>query len=400
VAQKIRGTEKVKARKTILTIGIVGNLLLLGYYKYADFFISNVNMVFGSQFNLLHIMLPIGISFFTFQQIAFLVDTYKKIVNEYDFLNYSVFVSFFPQILSGPISHHKKLMPQFLDKNVGLVNFDNIAKGIFIFNMGLAKKIIIADTFGKIANNGYSNFLMLDTLEGWFTSFAYTVQLYFDFSGYSDMAIGVALLFNINLPVNFDSPHKSPGISEFYRRWHITLGSFMREYIYIPLGGNKYGSFRTNLNLFLTFLIGGLWHGANWTFVFWGGINGIGLIVQRLYQKTKIGMSENMGIAITFLFVMLVRVFFRAPDWSTAITMLSTMVGLQESSPSFALIGTLYDAPIWIAGIILLIGKNTNQHAEKFTTTTKYMLLLALLILINMTFMNSAVKQDFLYFDF
>jgi alginate O-acetyltransferase complex protein AlgI len=399
-AQLIRSTEETRKRKTYLTIGIVGNLVLLGYFKYADFFITNVNAVLNTEFNLLHIMLPIGISFFTFQQIAFLVDTYKKIVSEYDFLNYAVFVSFFPQILSGPISHHKQLMPQFLDKSLRFINPDNLAKGLFIFNMGLAKKIIIADTFGKIANNGYANSALLDTLESWITSFAYTVQLYFDFSGYTDMAIGAALLFNINLPANFWSPHKAKSIQEFYRKWHITLSNFMRDYIYIPLGGNKKGDFRTYLNLFLTFLIGGLWHGANWTFVFWGGLNGLAFIVQRIYQKLKINMPDFMGVALTFLFVMIVRVFFRAPDWDVALNVLKTMTGIHDSSQPFVLIGAFYDAPIWIAGVLLLLGKNTTQHAEQFSPTIKYLFILIILIFLNITFMNSAIKQDFLYFDF
>jgi D-alanyl-lipoteichoic acid acyltransferase DltB (MBOAT superfamily) len=214
------------------------------------------------------------------------------------------------------------------------------------------------------------------------------------------MAIGAALLFNINLPANFWSPHKAKSIQEFYRKWHITLSNFMRDYIYIPLGGNQKGDFRTYLNLFLTFLIGGLWHGANWTFVFWGGLNGLAFIVQRLYQKLKINMPDFMGIGLTFLFVMIVRVFFRAPDWDVALNVLKTMVGIHDSSKPFVLIGAFYDAPIWIAGVLLLFGKNTTQHAEEFSPTVKYLFIMIILIFLNITFMNSAVKQDFLYFDF
>ncbi len=392
--------DEQRYRKLFLIAGLTFNLLLLGYYKYADFFITNFNVVFDSDFNLINIILPLGISFFTFQQIAYLVDSYKGIVKEFDFLNYSLFVSFFPQIINGPIVHHKELMPQFLDPARAYINFNNIAKGIFVFNMGLAKKIIIADTFGEISNKGYANFEHLSQLQSWITSFAYTVQLYFDFSGYSDMAIGIGLLFNISLPINFWSPHKSESIQQFYRRWHITLSSFLRDYVYIPMGGNKKGEFMTNLNLFLTFLIGGLWHGANWTFVVWGAFNGLALVVHRLYQKTKIGMPHIMAVGITFLFVMVIRIFFRANDFSTAAYVLKTMIGINDPYDKFVLVESFYNAPFWVAGIILLFMQNSMQIAERFNPNIKYAVMLILMAIINLTFINSAVKHEFLYFDF
>lgn len=399
-AIKISSIHQKTARKNLLILGIVSNLVLLGYYKYADFFIKNANFLLDTNFNLYHIILPIGISFFTFQQIGFLVDTYQKKVEEFNFINYGVFVSFFPQLIAGPIVHHSEIMPQFLSKTVTKINIKNIARGIFLFNMGLAKKVIIADVFGKIANKGYANSISLNTIESWLTSFAYTVQLYFDFSAYSDMAIGIGLLFNIELPINFWSPHKSDSIQQFYRRWHITLSRFMRDYIYIPLGGNKKGEARTYLNLFNTFLIGGLWHGANWTFVFWGGLNGLAFIVQRLYQKYFAQMPHFISVGITFLFVMIVRVFFRATDWTMAINVLKGIIGLQGGDRNFALIGSFYDLPFWLAGVVLLFCPNTNQIMEKFSPSVKYVILLVILIILNLTFMNSAVKQDFLYFDF
>jgi alginate O-acetyltransferase complex protein AlgI len=400
LALRISARDKIKARKDLLIIGILLNLGLLGYYKYADFFIRNANFLLGENFNLYHIILPIGISFFTFQQIGFLVDTYQRKVNEFNFINYGVFVSFFPQLIAGPIVHHTEVMPQFLNKSLGKVNYRNIARGVFLFNMGLAKKVIIADTFGKISNRGYANSIQLDTLESWLTSFAYTVQLYFDFSAYSDMAIGIGLLFNIELPINFWSPHKSDSIQQFYRRWHITLSKFLRDYIYIPMGGNKKGEIRTYLNLFNTFLIGGLWHGANWTFVFWGGLNGLAFVIQRLYQKFFVQMPHYISVGITFLFVMIVRIFFRATDWSMATNVLKGIIGIQSGQTNFNLITSFYDLPFWLAGIILLFCPNTNQIMERFTTSTKYLLFLIFLIILNLTFMNSAIKQDFLYFDF
>lgn len=400
VAKLIVRATAVSMRKLWLSIGVIINVGLLGYYKYADFFISNINAVSGSDFNLLHIILPVGISFFTFQQIAYLVDTYKNESDNYDLLNYSVFVSFFPQILSGPISHHKEMIAQFKDKALSKLNTGNIARGIFIFNMGLAKKIVIADTFGKVANHGYANSELLGLLDSWITSFSYSVQLYFDFSGYTDMAIGVALLFNIRLPENFWSPHKSVSIQEFYRRWHITLSRFMRNYIYIPLGGNRRGEVGTYFNLCVTFVIGGLWHGASWTFVFWGALNGIGLVVHRLYRNLKINTPDVVAIAITFVFVMIARVFFRASDWSMAMDVLKGMAGLQEGAASFKLLTSYYDAPFWIAGIVLLFGLNSTQIGERFTPNVRYLILLVFMILLNLMFMNSAIKQDFLYFDF
>jgi D-alanyl-lipoteichoic acid acyltransferase DltB (MBOAT superfamily) len=400
VAKAITKQAIESTRKRLLILGLIFNVGLLAYYKYADFFIDNFNYTFSTNYNLLHIILPLGISFYTFQQIAFLVDSYKGLVKEYDFVYYAAFVTFFPQLISGPISHHKELMPQMLDRANATINMGNIAKGIFVFNMGLAKKIIIADTFGKVANNGYANFEMLNLPESWITSFAYSVQLYFDFSGYSDMAIGLGLLFNIIIPVNFRSPHKSESIQQFYRRWHITLSSFMRSYIYIPLGGNKSGEYRTNINLLLTFVIGGLWHGANWTFVIWGALNGIALVVHRLFQKTKIAMNHYIAVGITFLFVMIVRIFFRANKFDVAIEVLKTMFGFKEPVGRFTLIGSYYDLPIWIAGVVLLFMPNTGEISERFRPEKKYVAFLVLMILLNLLFMNSAAKQDFLYFDF
>ncbi|HEY8934062.1 MAG TPA: MBOAT family O-acyltransferase [Cyclobacteriaceae bacterium] len=399
-ARSIARADKQRIKKSILIPGILFNIGLLVYYKYANFFISNFNFALQTDFNLLNIILPLGISFYTFQQIAFLVDSYKGMVKEFDFVYYGAFVTFFPQLISGPISHHKELMPQMLDESKAHINMMNIVKGIFVFNMGLAKKIIIADTFGKIANVGYSNVELLSLPQSWVTSFAYTVQLYFDFSGYSDMAIGLGLLFNINIPVNFRSPHKSESIQQFYRRWHITLSNFMRNYIYIPLGGNQSSEFRTNVNLLLTFLIGGLWHGANWTFVIWGALNGLALVAHRLFQKTKINLNHYLAVGITFLFVMIVRIFFRANEFTTAVEVLKTMFGFKSPSGSFPLVSTYFDAPIWLAGIILLFLPNSGELTEKFKTNYRFATVIILLILVNMVFMNSVAKQDFLYFDF
>jgi alginate O-acetyltransferase complex protein AlgI len=388
------------AKKGFLYLGLAFNLGLLLYYKYADFFIENLNAVSGSDFNLLHIILPLGISFFTFQQIAYLVDSYRGTVTDYNFLHYAVFVTFFPQLVSGPIVHHKVIMPQLVDQTLAHPRAENIAKAIFLFQIGLSKKIIIADTFGKLVSRGYLNFESLDTLQAWITTFAYTVQLYFDFSGYADMAIALGLLFNIKITNNFWSPHKSENIQQFYRRWHITLSSFLRDYLYIPLGGNRFGEARMHFNLFLTFFLGGLWHGANWTFAIWGALNGLGLIFHRLFQKTKIHIPSFLAILITFVFVLLMRVFFRAEDLNMALVTLKTMFGFATSGHSFDLIVSVYDAPIWLAGVIMLFLPNSTEVMEKFKMNRRFLLYTVLMIIVNLVFMNSAGKQDFLYFDF
>jgi D-alanyl-lipoteichoic acid acyltransferase DltB (MBOAT superfamily) len=269
------------SKKLLFQIGILFNISLLAYYKYMDFFIENTNILLNTNIELIHLALPLAISFFTLQQVAFLVDSYEGLVEEKDFLDYAIFVSFFPQLIAGPIVHHAEMMPQFSSKWNMLKNYKNISAGLFIFSIGLFKKVVIADQFAQWANAGFNNAQVLNLLEAWATSLSYTFQMYFDFSGYTDMAIGAALLFNIKLPINFNSPYKATSIQDFWRRWHITLSRFLRDYIYIPLGGNRRGEFRTYSNLMVTFLLGGLWHGAGWTFVFWGFLHGVALVLHR-----------------------------------------------------------------------------------------------------------------------
>lgn len=314
--------------KALLCLAITSNLALLGYFKYSDFFISNVNFAFGSHIEPLHLALPLAISFFTFQQIAYLIDSYKGETSEYDFLNYALFVTFFPQLIAGPIVHHKEMMPQFANSRNLLKNYKNIALGIFIFSIGLFKKVAIADTFSIWATNGFDNAEVLTFFEAWATSLSYTFQLYFDFSGYCDMAIGSALLFNIKLPINFNSPYIALDIQDFWRRWHITLSRFLRDYIYIPLGGNRGGGYwRTYRNLLATFLLGGLWHGAAWTFVFWGFLHGIALIIHRIWKNLGFCLPKVLAWIITFNFINFTWIFFRAKEWDDALKVIKGMCG-------------------------------------------------------------------------
>jgi len=323
------GHQRV-AKKQLLTFGIISNIALLGYFKYTDFFIENFNLAFNTNAELLNLALPLAISFFTFQQISYLVDSYRQETKEYDFLNYALFVTFFPQLIAGPIVHHKEMMPQFAKTRNKVKNYKNIAMGLFIFSIGLFKKVVIADTFAVWATQGFDVATTLNLFEAWATSLSYTFQLYFDFSGYTDMAIGAALLFNIKLPINFNSPYKATNIQDFWRRWHITLSRFLKDYIYIPLGGNRKGEFRTYSNLMATFILGGIWHGAGWTFIFWGFLHGLALVLHRAWSKLGFKLWTWLAWLITFNFINIAWVFFRAKEWDDAVKVLSSMFSLDN----------------------------------------------------------------------
>lgn len=303
-------------RKAIFILGVAANLASLGFYKYTDFALRTLNAVFSADLPMQGIILPLGISFFTFQQIAYLSDIYSR---KHDpagesFLDYCCFVCFFPQLVAGPIVHHQEMMPQFHDVKNHAVNWENVFNGIVLFSIGLAKKVLVADNLSPLVKYCFETSPSLTFAEACFGGICYTLQLYFDFSAYSDMAVGGALLFNIHLPWNFNSPYKALDIQDFWRRWHITLSRWLRDYLYIPLGGNRKGKGRTLGNLGLTFLLGGLWHGAAWTFVIWGGLHGMSLVVHRLWQETGLRLPRLMGWFLTFVFINLAWVVFRAPD--------------------------------------------------------------------------------------
>ncbi|MDX8380223.1 MAG: MBOAT family O-acyltransferase, partial [Gallionella sp.] len=336
------GQTKASVKKPLLIVAVGANLLLLGYYKYANFFIDSLNSLARTDWNLTNIILPLGISFFTFTQIAFLVDTYQGKVKEYNFIHYVLFVTYFPHLIAGPILHHKEMMPQFAHKATYKPNWVNIASGLMLFTLGLCKKTLGADALAPFANgvfNGVQNGLLPTAYEAWAGALAYTLQLYFDFSGYTDMALGIALLFNIRLPINFDSPYKATSIIDFWRCWHMTLSRFLRDYLYIPLGGNRKGKSRRYLNLMLTMLLGGLWHGAGWTFVAWGALHGAFLTINHLWREmitdrflrwVPNGMGMLTGGMLTFMAVVAAWVVFRAHDISHAKIMLEAMFGVHS----------------------------------------------------------------------
>ncbi len=322
------------AKKALLTLGLLFNVGLIFYFKYYDFFISNVNQVFHTDFVLRHVVLPLGISFFTFQQISFIVDSYRGETKGYSFLEYALFVAYFPQLVAGPIVLHSQLIPQFRDEKRRQINPDSMAKGIMLFTRGLAKKVLIADTFGTAVAWGFSHANVfhgeeaLAVYEIIIVMLSYTFQIYFDFSGYSDMAIGLGCMFNFDIPMNFNSPYKALSVADFWKRWHMTLTGFLTKYIYIPLGGNRKGKIRTYINIMVVFLVSGIWHGANWTFILWGIIHGLGQCFNRaasgIYKKLMkaipeggpgallTGLIKCVQWVVTFAFVNVAWLLFRA----------------------------------------------------------------------------------------
>ncbi|MGL5972802.1 MAG: MBOAT family O-acyltransferase [Oscillospiraceae bacterium] len=321
----IKSDNKIKSN-ILLFIGLAFNIGILIYFKYYDFFISNVNFLFKSDFNLLNLLLPLGISFFTFQQLSFVIDSYKKTVPDYNILDYSLFVTFFPQLVAGPIVLHNEIVPQFADEQKKTINYENLSKGFMAFSFGLAKKVLIADVLGAMVTYGYSDIAKLNTTNTIIVILAYTFQIYFDFSGYCDIATGVGLMFNIDIPMNFNSPYRSFTIVEFWKRWHITLTRFFTTYIYIPLGGSRKGILRKNINIFIVFLVSGLWHGASWSFILWGALHGVFNILTRVFEKQINKANPVLNWIVTFSFINLSWVFFRAESISAAFSMFKNLV--------------------------------------------------------------------------
>ena len=387
------------AKKTYLILGVGLNLGLLAYFKYTDFFIENINLIFSTVFQEQNVVLPLAISFFTFQQIAFLVDSYRGVVKDRNPLNYALFVSFFPQLIAGPIVHHKEMMPQFSEK-LRSIDFDKMAQGLSLLSIGLFKKVMIADSLSPIVRQGFDQATNLSFIEGWVTSCSYTFQLYFDFSGYTDMAWGAALLFGIQLPQNFNSPYKAHSIQEFWRRWHMTLSRFLRDYLYIPLGGNKRGKIRTFINLFLTFLLGGLWHGAAWTFVAWGALHGAALVIERLIRNAGLKLPRQLSIPLTFLFVNVAWVFFRANSFLDARRVIGAMFQPMTNFWSFNQVHIDLTSLFWflLAFVVAFTGKNSNEWTGSLKSNRRNLIVMLVLFVISILHLNRL--SEFIYFQF
>ena len=393
-----------RRKKQLLVAALAVNLLMLGYYKYANFFVGSVNSAAGTSWSLGEIILPLGISFFTFTQIAFLVDTYQGKVKEYNFIHYLLFVTYFPHLIAGPVLHHREMMPQFALASTYRFNYENMAVGLTIFFIGLFKKVIVADGLAVYVGPVFAApaaGVQLSFIDAWGGALCYTLQLYFDFSGYSDMAIGLSRMFGVVLPLNFHSPYKSVNIIEFWRRWHMTLSRFLRDYLYIPLGGNRKGKARRYLNLMVTMLLGGLWHGAGWTFVIWGGLHGLYLAINNGWQSLRRKLGQDpvrslsrpmhaLSVLLTFLAVVAAWMVFRADNLATATALLKAMAGMNgfvlpdawlakwgSAGQWLAAHGIAFGATgglimggainwIWISLLIVWLAPNTQQIMASF----------------------------------
>jgi len=420
-----RGRPEQRRRDLYITAaGAAANLGVLFYYKYFDFFLENINAVFHTELTLQNVLLPLGISFFTFQQVGFLVDTYRGETRNYSFIDYALFVTFFPQLIAGPIVTHDEMICQFQDREKKGWNTENAARGIYAFVCGLAKKVLIADIFGKAVSWGFENPDSLSGLAVLWMMLSYMVQLYFDFSGYCDMARGIGYLFNIEIPVNFFSPYKSVNLVDFWKRWHITLNRFFTKYVYIPLGGSRKGKRRTWFNIFMIYLVSGIWHGAGWTFLCWGALHGVVYVLTRQFLSAVERIPKAAAWFLNMAFFLFSLVFFRsesigqavfllqrAATGSYALSELPTAFVEQFRTPEFfycmkvlhldrfsfsdCLLMFGYMAAAWF---MLLCCKNVTEKTEKFRPTCFNSLFVAVLFLWSLVSFSEV--SAFLYFNF
>lgn len=403
--------SKGAAGTVFFWLGVLFNVGLLGYFKYRDFFVENINALFHTSLILKRIALPLGISFFTFQQLSFLVSIRKgeEVLERFD--DYCIFVLFFPQLVAGPIVLYSEMIPQFKDETRRYWNWDNAAKGAYIFAIGLFKKAVIADTLALFADTGFSA-SSLGFCAAWATALSYTFQVYFDFSGYSDMAVGLGKLFNIDIPFNFRSPYQSESIGVFWRRWHITLGRALQSYIYFPLGGSREGKLKTYRNLLITFLVSGLWHGAAWTFVLWGLLHGLFNALERVFSKPLSHVPHTLRVLLTFFIVNALWVLFRAESFQNAAMVYRGMVVF--SSFSLLQVGTLaidgfVGVPLvlntgYVLTVLLVLAlvcfraKNSCHMLEDFTCRRSLLWLTAVLFCIALVHLSR--ESVFIYFNF
>ncbi len=381
-------------------IGVAANLALLALFKYADFLTESAAAMLGQSHDGFGIILPIGISFFTFQQISYLVDLKRGQAKLYPVLDYFVFVTFFPQLIAGPIVRHHEIIDQFSLPPRRPAVWETLSRGSLLFIAGLFKKVVLADQLALIADPMFGAAAAGNALsfsEAWFGDLAFTLQIYFDFSGYSDMAIGLGLMFGFRLPVNFNAPYRATSIRAFWRRWHITLSRFLRDYVYIPLGGNRSGRRRQAINVVLTMLLGGLWHGAAWTFVVWGGLHGVALAVAGRWQRSGRALAPAWGWALTMLFLTFTWVLFRAEDFATAASVMASMVGLNG-------FGTAVVEEIWLipAGLALVLLAPTSQSAvfARFRPSRWLAAGMATALVFIVIMIGSSPHNEFIYFQF
>ena len=410
---KIHEAQNERTRKSLLILSIIVNLGVLGFFKYFNFFVDNLYGIahlfspFLEKPAYLNVILPIGISFYTFISLSYTIDVYlRRAVPHRDFFAYAGFVAFFPHLIAGPLIRHNELVHQLEDPSRGRFNPENFANGMLFFILGLSKKILIADRLAEGVNPALDQLVLLSSLEAWLCVFGFTFQLYFDFSAYSDMAVGLARMMNIQFPQNFRSPYKARSITEFWQRWHISLSQWLRDYLYIPLGGNRFGSLMTCRNLFLTMFLGGLWHGANWVFVIWGSFHGVLLILERTAKAfpllSRLGrLPSGVRVAATFLFVSMGWVFFRAPDFSFAVDWLGLLF---SPHPTFSLVHfepkfrDRFFAAFFAACFITWGCKNTWELDFSTWMKPRYAWATAALLVTCLAFFSK--NSPFLYFQF
>ena len=361
----LSGRDTPRMRRFLLIAGCVVNIGALGIFKYYNFFVENVNAVFGADFQTRNILLPLGISFFTFQQLSYLIDRCRGDAPHYGLMDYLSFVTFFPSLISGPIVLHASTVPQFQDETRRRFSAECFARGVMQFSIGLAKKVLLADTLALAVNYGYENIAALDAPAALAAAVGYTLELYFDFSGYSDMAIGVGKMFRIEIPENFNSPYRATSVKDFWKRWHMTLSRFLQTYVYFPLGGSRKGKLRTFVNTMITFLVSGLWHGANWTFVFWGFLHGLGVAAAAIVGNRKASGDKNAerklqdkGIRnralrllcqlATFAYVCMAFVFFRADSIQDGFLLLSRIFSFHVDGQLVQMAAAMEPSEIYI----------------------------------------------------
>jgi D-alanyl-lipoteichoic acid acyltransferase DltB (MBOAT superfamily) len=386
-----------RRRRAIITLAIAGNLVVLAVFKYLDFFIDSIDEISGARLPLLHIVLPLGISFFTFHHIIYLVDCVERNAPRYRFRDYALYIALFPQILAGPLVRHSEIVHQFrLDpRRAGAA--ERIGRGLTLLVIGLAKKVLLADTLAGIANPLFQaarDGAPLDALQGWTGALGFTFQIYFDFSGYSDMAIGLALMLGFALPINFDAPYRASDLRDFWRRWHMTLSRFLRDYLYIELGGNRHGLPRQLAALLVTMLLGGLWHGAGWSFVVWGGLHGVGLAAGVLWRRAGRRLPAVAAWPLTFLFLVATWVFFRAGSLSAAMAMRAAMVSgspFAGGHPPFLLA---------VAAAIAIVGPKSQDFAAEIRPRPALSLVAAAASLLLLLKLGGGGSYEFIYFRF
>jgi D-alanyl-lipoteichoic acid acyltransferase DltB (MBOAT superfamily) len=420
-----RAQHPRRARR-LLAAAVSVNLLTLAYFKYANFFLGTAADLTGAAIVPLHVVLPLGISFFTFTQIAYLVDVHAGKVVERNPAHYALFVSYFPHLIAGPVLHHAEMMPQFAQPRIYRPQALEFTIGLAFLCLGLVKKVLIADTVAPVANHAFEHVAhtALTPASAWQGLLAYTVQIYFDFSGYSDMAVGLSLLIGVRLPYNFNSPYKATSITDFWRRWHMTLSRFLRDYLYIALGGNRRGKLRRYVNLMITMLLGGLWHGAAWTFVMWGALHGLYLVVHHgwVWMRERAGWEQRAslpgrvaGTALTLACVILAWVFFRATDFPSALRMIESLFGRGEILYVAPPLSGSYWPWIGVACVIALFGKNSQQLIDGTLSARlgasartldwldlRLLLSGALIVLITLLAIIAASRTvtEFIYFNF